>query len=527
VGLWSLYFFVKLALYAGGYIGFNVGLNLALALLAALPAKNPQQHFAKNLVVAPLATMLLYHDSWLPPFARLLAQAPSIASFSLPYLIELLGRFVSIKVLAQIAALVAAFLLLRRKLRMSSFAVLGIVAVAVAPNGNTSTANPATATAASATARLATTPVLDARNLRADALNAILSEFYRQQASRVVRLQPSVDAATPFDILLLHVCSLSWDDLAAVQLQDTPLIKRFDLVLTAFNSGASYSGPAAIRLLRGTCGQTEHRELYDAAAPGCLLIDGLQQAGFEPHWLMNHDGHYGDFFSDVRDRGGLKITPDQNAGAVVAQHAFDGSPILDDYSVLSRWWATRQASDSRHVVLYYNTVSLHDGNHVDGAGALSTAANFHLRAERLFAGLGKFMDEVQQSGRHVVVVLIPEHGAAVRGDRKQISGLREIPTPAITQVPVGIALINRFRAAATPQQAVDIPTSYLALAELLSRFIANDPFAENGTSLASLTQDLPQTESVSENEGTVVMRIGTQYMVRTPDGEWSPWETGS
>jgi cellulose synthase operon protein YhjU len=525
MGLWSLYFFVKLALHVGGYIDFNVGMNLALALIAALRPKNTQQRFAKNLVVAPLAVMLLYHDSWLPPFARLLAQAQNLAGFSLSYLVELLGRFFNIKVLAQLAALVGAYLLLRRKLRMSTFAILGILAVAVVPSRNQTAAGPIAPIVSSGTAT-ANTAAPDARNLRPEALNALLSEFYRQQSSRAVRMQSLGEEATPFDIVLLHICSLSWDDLAAAQMLDAPLLKRFDLLFTAFNSGASYSGPAAIRLLRGTCGQSEHKELYGTPAAGCLLIDGLQEAGFEPHWLMNHDGHFGNFFADVQERGGLKVNPENNAGAAVAQHSFDGSPIYDDYSVLSRWWAKREANNARHVVLYYNTVSLHDGNRVDGATTLSTTASFHLRAERLMAGVGKFLDDLQRSGRHVVVVLVPEHGAAVRGDRKQISGLREIPTPAITQVPVGIAMINRRRGAAA-QQTIGTPSSFLALTELLSRFIANDPFAESGTSFVSLTQDLPQTESVSENEGTVVMRIGKQYMMRTPDGEWSPWESGS
>jgi cellulose synthase operon protein YhjU len=526
VGLWSLYFFVKLALYAGGYIDFHVWLNLALALIAALRPKNAQQRFAKNLVVAPLAVMLLYYDSWLPPFTRLLAQAQNLAGFSLPYLIELLGRFFNIKVLAQLAALLAAYLLLRRKLRMSTFAILGILAAAVVPSRNQSAAVPIAPIAAGGSMAVANVVSTDARNLRPEALNALLTEFYREQSSRAVRFQPLGAEATPFDIVLLHICSLSWDDLAAAKMQDAPILKRFDLLLTAFNSGASYSGPAAIRLLRGTCGQTEHKELYGTPAAGCLLIDGLQEAGFEPHWLMNHDGHFGNFFSDVHGLGGMSVNPESNAGAAVGQHSFDGSPIYDDYSVLSRWWAKRQASDARHVVLYYNTVSLHDGNRVDGAATLSTTASFHLRAERLMTGLAKFLDDLQRSGRHVVVVLVPEHGAAVRGDRKQISGLREIPTPGITQVPVGIMLINRQRDAAA-QQTIGTPTSYLALTELLSRFIANDPFANSGTSFASLTQDLPQTESVAENEGTVVMRIGKQYMLRTPDGEWSPWETGT
>ena len=72
----------------------------------------------------------------------------------------------------------------------------------------------------------------------------------------------------------------------------------------------------------------------------------LQSAGFEPHWLMNHDGRFGDFFADVHDRGVLPATPTPAAGASVAQYSFDGSPIYGDYSALSRWWRWVTSSSS-------------------------------------------------------------------------------------------------------------------------------------------------------------------------------------
>jgi hypothetical protein len=43
--------------------------------------------------------------------------------------------------------------------------------------------------------------------------------------------------------------------------------------------------------------------------------------------------------------------------------------------------------------------------------------------------------------------------------------------------------------------------------------------------LSTYTQNLPRTELVAENDGTVIMQIADQYMMRTPDGEWSHWAT--
>ena len=517
MGLWSAYFFAKLLLYAGGFIGFNVWLNLAFAIFTALPPQNPRQRFAKNVIAVPLAILLLYHDSWLPPIARVLSQAHALSSFTLPYVLELLGRFINWKVIAALAVMGFIYALARRKLRLSTFVFIAIIGVMVAPEGG-SVLQPSVA-GSSMPAAGAARPQIDARNMRADALNTLLTRFNAQEQQRQVRFQAPAADDEPFDILLLHVCSLSWDDLQAAHAENDPLFKRFDIQFSQFNSAASYSGPAALRLLRGNCGATDHKQLYEPANRECLVIDGLQDAGFEPHWLMNHDGHFGNFFADVRDRAGFPATPDDSTAATVAQHAFDGSPIYDDYSTLSRWWATRSVNPAPRVVLYYNTISLHDGNRVNGKADSSYAA----RLAQFTTGVGRFLDDLQRSGRRVVVVFIPEHGAALRGDRKQIPGLREIPTPAITRVPVGVVLVNASRNAQTPSQRVETPTSYLAVNELLSRFLTDNPFAKSNLTLSTYTQGLPQTDFVAENDGTVMMGIGTQYMMRTPDGAWSGW----
>ncbi len=60
--------------------------------------------------------------------------------------------------------------------------------------------------------------------------------------------------AQPFDVLIINICSLSWSDIEAVGLMDHPLWKHFDLLFKNFNSATSYSGPAAARLLRASCG---------------------------------------------------------------------------------------------------------------------------------------------------------------------------------------------------------------------------------------------------------------------------------
>jgi cellulose synthase operon protein YhjU len=515
VGLWSAYFLAKLLLYALGYLGFNPWLNLGLAIFTALPARNPRERLAKNVIAVPLGVLLLYHESGLPPITQALADLENLSAFSASYLWELAGRLVSLKLLLEIAALLALYLLVRRKLRMSTLVFLGILAVLVAPELRF-LAVAAPQKTASAVPGVAPAGGTD---LDPGSLDARLARFYADQRQVRIRFAHPAPDDRPFDILILHVCSLSWDDLRTLQLDPDTLFGHFDLLLTHFNSAASYSGPAAIRLLRGTCGQTPEARLYDPAGDGCLLLDGLQGVGFEPHWAMNHDGHFGNFFGDVRDRGGMSAPLEDLSGAAQAQVAFDGTPVYSDYSVLSRWWARRQANHAARVVLYYNTISLHDGNRVLGAGRPDSS--YGARLATFSTDIARFLELVRASHRNVIVVFIAEHGAALAGDRRQIQGLREIPTAAIAHVPVAIALLNAQRAAPATEYKLDAPASYPALNEMLSRFIAHNPFTQPVASLDDYAGALPQADFVAENNGTTVIQAGTHYMMRSPDGAWS------
>lgn len=514
MGLWSAYFLAKLVLYAHGNMDFDPWMNLALAVFTALPPQNARQRLAKNLIAMPLGILLLYHDSWLPPFTEALAQLENLRSFTSSYLWELAGRLVNWRLLLDIVVMLVIYALARRKLRMSTFVFAGILAVIVTPHALfLAEAAPSRSLAADNGAGH------DPVNLAPAALDGRLAQFYAEQKKIQIQFPRPPAEDSPFDILILHVCSLSWDDLRTIKVAPGTLFGRFDVVFSDFNSGASYSGPAAIRLLRGTCGQTPENRLYDPAGNGCLVMDGLQNAGFEPHWAMNHDGHFGNFFGDVHIRGGMTATLEDNTGATPAQQSFDGTPVYSDYSVLSRWWAKRLKNRAPRVALYYNTISLHDGNRVIGNGRPDSS--YAARFARLSGDLGKFLDEVRASGRHVAVVLIAEHGAALSGDRRQIQGLREIPTAAIAHVPAAIALINVARAAPSTQIKVDAPASYPAMSELLSRLIAGDPFDKPLASFETLTDALPTSEFVAENNGTTVMQVGTRYMMRSPDGAWS------
>ena len=85
---------------------------------------------------------------------------------------------------------------------------------------------------------------------------------------------------TPFDILLLSICSVSNDDLAVSQLDQHPLFKEFNIRFDSFNAATAYSGPALLRLLNGACGQPSHSELYGERRPECEIMTRLGTLGY-------------------------------------------------------------------------------------------------------------------------------------------------------------------------------------------------------------------------------------------------------
>lgn len=532
MGVWSYYFFLKLFLYLGKFIGFQVWPNLGFALALAWPLERRWLKVLRQVLAVPTGLVLLYHDSWLPPFQRLISQAGYLQQFSLAYLLELLGRFVNPLALLGLGLLFAVWWLLGQRLRMGTFAVLGILLVPLsqqlgqslnlrlAPSA-TATAAPAVA-GASVGAAAVETAVTDTRPADSAELNSALEDFYRREAGRQLKLNAPASPAAPFDVIFLHICSLAWDDMDYVGEGQPALLDRFDIRFSNYSTAASYSGPAAIRLLRSACGQTSHSALYKPAAPECYLFNALGQAGYQPQLLMNHDGHFGDFLGDLREGGGLKVPAIDNRSAPVKMRAFDDSPVYGDLALLSSWLAQRPA-EGPPVALYYNTVSLHDGNKLVGAPKSGVRDSFRQRLQLLFSDVGQFLDQLQASGRKAVVVLVPEHGAAVRGDRMQISGLREIPSPAIALAPVAVKLIGLKAPPKDGPVTVSAPTSLFGLSSLVARFIERSPYGTEPPLLADYLRELPQTEFVAENDATVVMRLRGHYYLRNPDQSWAEY----
>ncbi|NHH99977.1 cellulose biosynthesis protein BcsG [Oceanimonas sp. MB9] len=511
LGHWNLYFMGKLLLLWLGYLNLQPVPNLALAAFLLLPLPGAWLRRLRLLLALPLALALLYQDSWLPPFARLLAQ-PGVTDFTWAYLLELAGRFINWQLCGLLLAMVVAYVYLQAWVRFTTLTLAGLAWLALQAMTGVAPSIPM-APAVTATSVDAPVRTQDEK----------LQHFYRTQQRLQVDFPASAGTPAPFDLLLLNICSLGWDDLDAVGLRDHPLLARMDVIFDRFNTATSYSGPAAIRLLRAGCGQGSHQSLFEPAPQQCMLMDNLRSLGFGTDLALNHNGRFDDFLGEAQRQGGLAQPVVEQQGMSRYLIGFDGAPIRRDGEVLGRWWQQRLQRDGQARVLYYNSTTLHDGNRRILADGGTQPASYRERVQALFGDIEQFFERLERSGRPVMVVLVPEHGANLRGDRMQISGMRELPVPAITHVPVGVKLFGMGDNAAGPLR-VEQDSSYLALAELVARLYRQRVTEGGQVDLPRLLANLPATPWVAENAGSVVVREQDATYIRLKeDGDWLPY----
>ncbi|MFD2192362.1 cellulose biosynthesis protein BcsG [Pistricoccus aurantiacus] len=535
LGAWNLYFVCKLALYWRGIIDFDALANLTFAAFLLLPLPPLWLHRLRHVLAIPIGVALLYQDSWLPPFSRLLAQSSQVSAFSLDYLLELAGRIIDWHWVAVFFVLAVGYAFVAAWIRVTVPVMLALVWIAMLPLMSTIGLTPflptapATATTAPGEAATgeATTETAQSGGAAPTAptefndaeLEARLEAFYAEESERQTVFSGAPQS--PFDVLIVNVCSLSWDDMAEVGVTDHPLFDYLDIVFDDFNSATSYSGPASLRLLRASCGQVPHQALYTETPQQCHLFENLEEQGFTTTLALNHDGVFDDYLKLIREQGGIEAPAMSREAFEPIMTAFDDSPVYRDRDMLNAW--AEQPTEGQPSATFYNTVTLHDGNRIVGEKSF---AEYEPLLRQLFDDLLAFLQRLESEGRQVAVLVVPEHGAALSGDKMQFAGMREIPTPAITHVPVGVKLTGLEQPRQDDPIHIEAPSSYLAVSELLSRLLQRDVFAQQDVDWETLTADLPETKPVSTNEGVAVMPADGSPYIRLQGDGWMPYPGG-
>lgn len=516
LGHWNLYFILKFALHWAGYLNIQVLPNLLFGAFLLMPLGSRSKVIVRRLIAVPVAMALFYQDTWLPPLNQWV-EWPTVADLFSEHSLALAERLIDWNLFGWLLVLAVVYLFIHPWLRLTTLSLVGLAWLGFSNL-------PALYPSLGAGALQGVAAQERAVGTSAD-IGRYLEQFYADEAERRVAFQPMLPAAQPFDLVLINIDSLAWDDLDLMGLRDHPLLQQMDVLFDRFNSAASERVPATLRLLRAGCGQVPRSQLQLPAAEPCLLFDELGKQGYVGETLFNHTGQSAGFLNAVQTLGALPA-PQMDLGPLQSiLSAPDGSPVLRDRDVLDLWWKHRQQQPDPRVALFYHTLTLQDGNRIATAQGRTRPADYKTRAQALLGDLSVFLEQLELSGRRVVVVMVPDHGAALRGDRMQFPGMREIPSPSITQVPVGIKLIGMGRNPRSSPLRVSEPSSYLALAQIIDRLYAA-PAQVGGQQpdWQPLLTGLAQTPLVSESEGSVVLDYAaTRYVRIKENAPWLPY----
>lgn len=522
VALWNAYFFFKLYLYVTGAINMDVKLNLLLLLFVVLPlgdrpSRNRAFLMCKAAIGVSLALLLLWNDSWLPPMVETVHLIQQHGMPSIEYVLSFIRGAVSMSVIVFFTVLSLASYLLSSYKRLSIAIMMLVITVTPVLKG------------------FSNAPLLG-RVGQVDQAEAsekdpaiFLDSFYAKESERMIVFKQPGAGSAPFDLVVLHLCSLSWDDLREIGMaQDDRFFKEFDYLFTNFNSATAYSGPAVIRLLQSNGGQRSHGDIHGNSTPKeYFLFESLASLGYERYVAMDHDGKYGNYNSALKKNGlnGARvINHDKLSSAAVF---FDGkTPLFSDYSVFKNWIDARNSSKSERAALYFNSVLMHAGTHWVGEKKWSGREprdQFKEVTSVVLKDIKKMIELLKSSKRNTVLVLVAEHGRALTGSPFQPPDLRDIPLPKITKVPMAVKLIGpKYNTATVNQTIVSKPTSYFALSWVLSKFVERSPFGATADSPQELVARIPKTDFVSENETGKIVEAGDGYHYYGKTRKWLP-----
>lgn len=523
LGTWNVYFILKLVLFIQGTIEFHFLNNLAFMAFLFLPTtKYPFLGVAKQVIAIPVGLYLLHDDSFLPPISHAFAQAGNVASFSAGYLFELLERSVSADFVKTLFVISVFYFMFNKILRVSvlvtsamfylQFSNLAIVLP------TTQTLQPVTTSQNAASA--ITTPT---NNLN-EQLSKVKTDFFTQQADLTLPFDKELESKSNFDVLMLSICSLAWEDVKYFHQENHKLFKEFDILFEHFNSATSYSGPAIVRLLQANCGQKQHDNLMtNPSNKNCYLVENLKNLGFDIELMLNHDGAFDNFLTLIKDKSSLNVEPVKYKLPDYLRN-FDDSHIYRDKDIFSQWIMNRQLHPEQKKFTFYNTISLHDGVHYEQDHSLKSADTYEKRLITLLDDMYDILDGLKKTNRPIVVIFVPEHGANIKGDKVQMAGMRELPSPAITNLPVGLKIIGNGMARIGEQKIVKEQSSFFAIAHLVNQILEQDVFAKNQFDPEKLLNDLPQTPMLSENEGSTVMQFNKNYYYSYNNNEWEKYD---
>ena len=318
LGLWNVFFIGEFLLGGFGYLSLNLLQNVLLLVFVLFPIGNRYLRWFRTLVAVVCAAALVYSESWLPGLDSIRGNFHNLAAMEGGYLLDSALNFLNFEMIGAGIALIIIYYAIRDYIRVTTFTVGYLFILLCAPLWQPFVAQlraPAPATEVVASVDNAKKPAEEEKKSdlipqtaepTSKNLDEWLKRFHDTEKDRRAEWPDKLAKdSTPFDILLLNICSLSNDDLKAVGLENHEVLKQFNIRFENFNSATSYSGPAALRLLKSVCGQPSHEDLYEGRNPDCEIMNRLARLGYNQHVFMDHSGKYDNFYQSLRHLAGL------------------------------------------------------------------------------------------------------------------------------------------------------------------------------------------------------------------------------
>jgi cellulose synthase operon protein YhjU len=531
---WFFYFFLTTVLQILEYNVTNILELIALALIVLIPLPRYKiGYMVLNIIRSGIALSLALHLFWnqarlpSPHIISSIIFDPSMR-FSSEVILQFIWQHIHITTLLEMSILIIVSLLFSRYYRKPIYYFLITVFIVVTGVYQT-TANAANAPITvwvhnftNTTTNSSQTTEISQENTPKN-LDTYSNNFYSTEHNRF--LDPLVlTTAANTDIIMLQICSFGWEDLEKIGIDISNFFSQFDIIFTKFTSADSYSHTAAIRLLRGVCGEQKHEDLFLDAPEMCYTQEQWRKNGYRTFSVFNHNGAYARFSDVVQQQGRVdKPFPLKNISPL--QTAFDGSPVYDDYEVLSSWLKNGLSVSSSPAAMFYNSITLHAGVHGknDSTWWKSTNEDQYARRFNVFStNLKRFFDDLRASNRRAVVVLVAEHGAGLKTTPLQPQMIREIPLPGITFVPAAIKLFGpdfNSRTSSLRYVSNDM-ISYLGLYSVVYKFLETKPSAISLVNGDALTKNIPTTALVAHSGTGVVMGINGDFYYKKNNGSW-------
>lgn len=334
-------------------------------------------------------------------------------------------------------------------------------------------------------------------------------EYLSSQKSLPRLDNQSPGTSKPIKIVILHLCSISIDDLEITYLKNHPFWDQFDFVSWNFNSATCYSNIAVLYLMksmRGHINALQLNWLYDETDHS-ILTNYLRDNNFTITSLFDHDGTGYSFATQALQRANVPLPKIIEGGDSLGFNT-DGSKLYSHQKLFST--AKEILSAPGRQLIYSNIIFLHQG--IQLTNNVVAKNSYGLRFTYLTNKISTFLKDLETSRMPVLVILVGEHGFPLNKKWPQISKLRDIPTRKVTIVPFAVKITGG-------SQVKKLRSSDLMSNYDISRLIAH--YVQGQVTKQELINELNSpspTHFVSESTQWIVVESEGKDYIRNQKG---------